>query len=93
MYVRYYAKYDDRGDYHHTGMWLGGFNPPTQWPQGTAGVTPNGSDFFHNALEPQGQGLELDQYATMAGDGLLDAHTELLRKQSHARRQAERRLR
>jgi len=67
VYVRYYAKYDDRSDYHHTGMWLGGFNPPTQWPQGTAGITPNGSDFFHNALEPQGEGLELDQYAQWPG--------------------------
>ena len=67
IYVRYYAKYNDRGDYHHTGMWLGGFNPPTQWPQGTAGITPNGSDFFHNALEPQGEGLELDQYAQWPG--------------------------
>lgn len=67
VYVRYYAKYDDRSDYHHTGMWLGGFNPPTQWPQGTAGITPSGSDFFHNALEPQGEGLEFDQYAQWPG--------------------------
>ena len=51
VYVRYYAKYDDRSDYHHTGMWLGGFNPPTQWPQGTAGITPNGSDFFHSTAQ------------------------------------------
>lgn len=67
VYVRYYAKYNDRGAYHHTGMWMGGFNPPTQWPQGTAGITPNGTDFFHNALEPQGDGLELDQYAQWPG--------------------------
>ena len=67
VYVRYYAKYNDQSDYHHTGMWLGGFNPPTQWPQGTAGIKPNGSDFFHNALEPQGGGLELDQYAQWPG--------------------------
>ncbi len=67
VHVRYYAKYNDRSDYHHTGMWMGGFNPPTQWPQGTAGITPNGSDFFHNALETTNGGLELEQYAQWPG--------------------------
>jgi hypothetical protein len=63
VYVRYYVQYDNRSDlYHHAGMWLGGYNPPTQWPQGTAGRTPDGTDFFHNALEPMGDSLDLDQY-------------------------------
>lgn len=44
-------------------MWIGGYNPSTDWPQGTSGVQPNGSDFFSNALEPAGEGLELDHYA------------------------------
>ena len=69
VYVRYYAKYDAASDYHHAGMWLGGFNPPTKWPQGTAGIRPSGSDFFENAWEPHSTGSELqvDHYAQWPG--------------------------
>ena len=69
VYVRYYAKYDNRSDYHHAGMWLGGYNPSSPWPLGTAGQKPNGSDFFHNALEPFNGTLELDHYAQWPGMG------------------------
>jgi hypothetical protein len=69
VFVRYYVKYDSQSQYHHSGMWLGGFNPPTQWPQGTAGLRPDGSDFFHNAFEPAGSGdaLVFDHYAQWPG--------------------------
>jgi len=69
VYVRYYAEYDAASAYHHAGMWLGGFNPPTMWPQGTAGIHPNGSDFFENAWEPHttGNQLGMDHYAQWPG--------------------------
>ena len=65
VFVRYYTKYFSGQSYHHAGMWLGGFNPPTPWPQGTAGIRPNGSDFFHNAFEPREENgaLLFDHYA------------------------------
>ncbi len=63
VFTRYYVKYEDPTFYHHTGMWLGGFNPPSQWPQGTAGIRPNGADFFHTGFEPMNGTLGLDHYA------------------------------
>ena len=63
VYVRYYAKYNDRGPYHHAGMWTGGYNPPYTFPIGTAGAKPDGTDFFHNVVEPFDGTLGLDQYA------------------------------
>ena len=62
-YVRYYVKYNASSNYHHVGMWMGGYNPATAWPQGTAGQTPDGADFFHNALETFNNTLFLDNYA------------------------------
>ena len=37
IYMRYYIKYAPTGTYHHTGGWLGGYHPPTDWPQGVPG--------------------------------------------------------
>src|SRR5437667_410458 len=45
-YLRYYVKYPSGGFYHHSGGQIGGYNPPTPWPQGTAGLKPTGSDNF-----------------------------------------------
>src|SRR6476659_7322788 len=28
LYVRYYIKYPTNGQYHHEGIWMGGYNPP-----------------------------------------------------------------
>jgi hypothetical protein len=65
VHVRYYVKYVAQANYHHAGMWIGGFDPPTLWPQGTAGIRPSGSDFFHNAFEPREENgaLLADHYA------------------------------
>ena len=51
VYMRYYIKYSS-GGYHHAGGQLGGYNPPSPWPQGTAGIVPTGSDHFTIGLEP-----------------------------------------
>jgi len=54
LYMRFYIKYASGGTYHHTGGRLGGYNPPTNWPQGGAGIKPTGSDRFSIAAEPNG---------------------------------------
>jgi len=51
-YLRYYVKYLSGGGYHHSGGQIGGYNPATPWPQGTAGIRPNGSDNFTINTEP-----------------------------------------
>ena len=46
LYVRYYIKYPTSGKYQHTGIWIGGYNPPLAWPNPQAGIQPTGSDRF-----------------------------------------------
>ena len=52
VYVRYYAKYEANVEWHHTGVWVGGYNPASNWPSPQAGLKPNGDDRFHVSLEP-----------------------------------------
>jgi len=63
LYLRYYVKYASDGTYHHAGAWLGGYNPATAWPQGGAGVRPQGNDRFTVGFEPVGSELRWDFYA------------------------------
>jgi hypothetical protein len=56
LFVRYYAKYQAGVEWHHTGVWLAGYNPASNWPNPQAGLKPNGDDRFHVALEPVEQG-------------------------------------
>lgn len=62
VYLRYYIKYSSSGTYHHTSGWLGGYNPPTDWPQGGAGEKPTGSDRFSIGPEPVDSALHFDLY-------------------------------
>lgn len=62
VFLRYYIKYSSTGAYHHTGGWLGGYNPPTDWPQGGAGQRPTGSDRFSVGPEPTDSALRFDLY-------------------------------
>jgi uncharacterized repeat protein (TIGR01451 family) len=55
LYFRFYVKYASGGTYHHTGGKIGGYNPPTNWPQGGAGIRPSGNDRFTIGAEPVGQ--------------------------------------
>jgi hypothetical protein len=52
LYFRYYAKYVGAGPWHHTGLWIGGYNPPLRYPYPRAGRKPAGSDLFSIGLEP-----------------------------------------
>jgi len=51
LYVRYYIKYPTSGGYSHTGVWLGGSNPMSAWPDPIAGSKPSGNDRFIAAGE------------------------------------------
>jgi hypothetical protein len=64
LYVRYYAKYQANVQWHHTGVWIGGYNPPLNWPNPQAGLLPAGDDRFAIALEPMEQGAtpRMDSY-------------------------------
>jgi hypothetical protein len=56
LFVRWYAKYQSGVEWHHTGVWVGGYNPATNWPNPQAGSRPNGDDRFSVSLEPVGKG-------------------------------------
>ncbi len=56
LFVRYYAKYQSGVQWHHTGVWVGGYNPASNWPSPQAGLKPNGDDRFHVSLEPMESG-------------------------------------
>lgn len=62
LHLRYYVKYLSGGRFHHSGGWLGGYNPSTAWPQGGAGLRPNGDDRFSVGFEPF-SGTRMDFYA------------------------------
>lgn len=56
LYMRYYVKYLGNIS-HHSGGFIGGYHPPTSYPQGDAGlkgVRPNGDKLFISAIEQQG---------------------------------------
>jgi hypothetical protein len=64
LFVRYYAKYQGGIEWHHTGVWVGGYNPASNWPNPQAGLKPNGDDRFSVAIEPiePGPNPRLDAY-------------------------------
>jgi hypothetical protein len=64
LYVRYYVRHRAGASYHHTGMWIGGYNPPTAWPNPRAGQRPQGNDRLSVAVEPMSEGPRrtLDSY-------------------------------
>lgn len=52
LYFRYYAKYLASGPWHHSGVWIGGYELPLPFPYPRAGVRPSGSGWFSIGLEP-----------------------------------------
>ena len=55
VYVRWYVKYNTIGSFHHSGPRLGGNNPLNATnPLPSAGLKPNGADFFYEAVELSG---------------------------------------
>ena len=63
LYVRFYVKFDpDCFPIHHF-VHVGGYNPPTPWPQGGAGIRPVGNERFTTGVEPYGQMWRWDFYS------------------------------
>jgi Big-like domain-containing protein len=62
LYVRYYIKYATTGIPHHSGIWIGGSNPLSPWPDPQAGVKPAGNDRFIAAAEQEPQLGSFDHY-------------------------------
>jgi hypothetical protein len=62
LYVRYYIKYPASGQYQHTGIWVGGYNPPLAWPNPQAGLRPAGNDRFSAGAEQNTQRSRFDHY-------------------------------
>jgi predicted amidohydrolase len=64
LHARFYVKFDpDCAPIHHFGTHLGGYNPPTPWPQGGAGQRPAGDKTFTVGVEPFGENWVWDFYA------------------------------
>lgn len=63
LHIRFYVKFDkDCGPIHHF-FHVGGYNPPTRWPQGGAGERPRGDERFTVGIEPYGDAWRWDYYA------------------------------
>lgn len=54
IFIRYYIKYDTNTVYHHSGLWLGGKNPPSSLPGNIGGSLPQGNKEFHVGTEIKG---------------------------------------
>jgi len=68
VFARWYVKFDrDCAQVHHFGTHLGGFDPPTPWPQGGAGNRPRGDRRFTTGVEPFGKGWNWDFYTYWQG--------------------------
>jgi hypothetical protein len=63
LHARFYVKFDpDCAPIHHLGTNIGGYNPPTPWPQGGAGLRPRGDKAFTVGVEPFGASWVWDYY-------------------------------
>ncbi|MCK6543115.1 hypothetical protein L6Q79_10575 [bacterium] len=54
IFVRYYIKYDNTTAYHHSGVYVGGKNPPSPTAGQKSGVKPLGNVEFHVGTEITG---------------------------------------
>jgi hypothetical protein len=52
LWVRWNAKYQPGIQWHHTGVWFGGYDPPLSYPSPQAGLKPNGDDRLSISVEP-----------------------------------------
>ncbi len=67
LFVRFYVKFDPECYPIHHFVHLGGYNPPTRWPQGGAGIRPAGDDRFTTGVEPYGKNWRWDFYSYWMG--------------------------
>jgi len=62
LYARFYVKFEANHSKVHHFVHMGGYNPPTAWPQGGAGVRPAGNERFTTGIEPIGDRWSWDFY-------------------------------
>ncbi|RKX72565.1 hypothetical protein DRP43_00395, partial [candidate division TA06 bacterium] len=62
LYARFYVKISSTCHPIHHFVHMGGYNPPTNWPQGHAGEKPNGDDRFTTGMETMGSSWRWDFY-------------------------------
>ena len=67
LHVRFYVKFDPACYPIHHFVHLGGYNPPTAWPQGGAGTRPQGDERFSTGIEPYGNAWRWDFYSYWMG--------------------------
>lgn len=68
VFARFYVKFaPDCAQVHHFGTHLGGYHPPTRWPQGGAGQRPRGDRRFTTGVEPFGKSWGWDFYTYWQG--------------------------
>lgn len=53
-YLRFYVKFEAEHGYTHHFVRLIAYDPPTRWPQGKAGLQPDGRTWFSTNIEPWG---------------------------------------
>ena len=71
VFIRHYVKYRSGPAFDgHTGVWIGGYDPPTAYPQGGAGIRPPGDERFFLTFQPFGTS-RMDFYAYWMGMGGL----------------------
>ena len=64
LFTRFYVKFPEDAGYLHHFSGLGGYNPPTRWPQGKAGLQPKGDDRLTIRIEPHGRRGTVDPPGT-----------------------------
>jgi len=62
LYARFYVKFAESCHPVHHFVHMGGYNPPTLWPQGGAGIRPDGDERFTTGIEPMGSDWRWDFY-------------------------------
>lgn len=67
LHVRFYVKFDSDCHPIHHFVHVGGYNPPTAWPQGGAGTRPTGAERFSTGVEPCGNQWRWDFYSYWMG--------------------------
>ncbi|MCA9264799.1 MAG: hypothetical protein KDA60_13155, partial [Planctomycetales bacterium] len=63
LHYRFYVKFDSACAPIHHFFHVGGYAPPTAWPQGGAGVRPSGTERFTTGVEPFGNNWQWDYYS------------------------------
>lgn len=63
LHYRFHVKFDENCAPIHHFFHVGGYNPPTSWPQGGAGKRPRGDERFTTGVEPFGTLWRWDYYS------------------------------